>query len=135
MILLVGTSAAALEGIAQTLSAVGLVARVAESLADAREMAIVNRPLIVVVERSLASASTAETLGIPLAAGGAVVLFRAGNAVREPLSPTVQRVVLADLTLPLERNRLVALIHHVDERARAAGRGVVRRSREGEIRA
>jgi len=135
MILLVGTSAAALEGVAQTLSAVGLTVRVAGSLADARELAIVNRPLIVVVERSLASASPSETLGIPLASGGAVVLFRAGPAIRESLSPTVQRVVLADLSLPLERNRLIALIHHVDERTRAAGRGVDRRSREGEIRA
>jgi hypothetical protein len=134
MILLVGTSAAALEGLAQTLSAVGLVVRAAGSLADAREMAIVNRPLIVVVERSLASAFPSETLGIPLASGGAVVLFRAGSAIRESLSPTVQRVVLADLSLPLERNRLIALIHHVDERTRAAGRGVVRRV-DGEIRA
>jgi hypothetical protein len=39
------------------------------------------------------------------------------------LSPTVQRAVLADLTLPLERNRLVALVQHVGQRAQATGRG------------
>jgi hypothetical protein len=39
------------------------------------------------------------------------------------LSPTVQRVVLADLTLPLERNRLMALVQHVEDRAKTTGRG------------
>lgn len=122
MILLVGTSAPALEGLSQTLSAVGRAARVATSLHDARDLALGERPLIAVVERSLAATSTSETLGIPLAPGGALVLFHTGQAAWESLSPTVQRVVLADLALPLERNRLVALIQHVEERARAAGR-------------
>jgi hypothetical protein len=30
---------------------------------------------------------------------------------------------MADLALPLERNRLVALVQHVGERARLTGRG------------
>ena len=32
------------------------------------------------------------------------------------------RLVLADLTLPLERNRLLALVHRVADRARVTGR-------------
>ena len=40
-----------------------------------------------------------------------------------PVSHAVQRLTLAELMLPLERQRLVALTHHVEERARQAGRG------------
>lgn len=122
MILLVGTTAPALEGLAQTLSAAGHPSRVATSLHESRELALVERPLILVVERSLAASFVSETIGIPLAPGGALVLFRNDQTATESLSPAVQRVVLADLALPLERHRLVALIQHVAERARAAGR-------------
>jgi len=121
-ILLVGTNAPALEGLAQTLSAVGYKSQVSVNLHDARDLAMTERPLIAVVERSLASASGSETLWIPLASGGAIVLFRTGAPKSEPLSPSLQRAVLADLSLPLERNRLIALIQHVEARARAAGR-------------
>jgi len=38
------------------------------------------------------------------------------------LAPALQRALLADLALPLERNRLLALVQHVEERARATGR-------------
>jgi len=122
MILLVGTNAPALEGLAQTLSAVGYRSRVSVSLHDARDQALAERPLIAVVERSLASTPAPETLWIPLAPGGAVVLFRSAGAKSLPLSPSLQRTVLADLSLPLERSRLIALIQHVQARARAAGR-------------
>src|SRR5689334_12590468 len=122
MILLVGTSAPALEGLSQTLSAVGYRSRVCSSFHDARELALVSRPLIVVVERSLAATSGSETFRIPLAPGGAIVFFRTSGASGGMLAPSLHRAVLADLSLPLERNRLVALIQHVEARARAAGR-------------
>jgi hypothetical protein len=60
---------------------------------------------------------------LPLARGGALLLYRSNVDTQPvPLAPALQRAALADLTLPLERHRLVALIQRVDERARATGR-------------
>ena len=39
----------------------------------------------------------------------------------------MHRYVLADLTLPLERNRLMALIFRLADRARVTGREIVQR--------
>jgi DNA-binding NtrC family response regulator len=122
-ILLVGTDVSLLEGMAQSLSAQGHATRVASSFAEARELSTALPPLIAVVERALAAESAREVLGLRLAAGGAVVLYRAG-AMQPPAIPHVlQRHVLADLALPLERNRLAALVLSVRDRATAAGRG------------
>ena len=63
----------------------------------------------------LAASASADTLSIPLAPGGALLLYRSVGSALVTLSPTVQRAVLADLTLPLERNRLMALVQHVGE--------------------
>jgi len=82
------------------------------------------------VSRALASESTGEALNIPLAPGGALVLYRAGITGAGALSPTLQRVVLADLALPLERKRLLAIVQHVGERAKTTGRGFDDSSRE-----
>jgi DNA-binding NtrC family response regulator len=122
-ILLVGGELPLLEGLSQALASAGFTTQVAETMFEARELATQNPPLVAVVSRPLAAAASGDTLGIPLAAGGALVLYRAIGSLLVTLSPTVQRTVLADLTLPLERNRLMALIHHVGERARATGRG------------
>ena len=121
-ILLVGTELPLLEGLSQSFAALGFTPMVAQSLREARELAANAPPLIAVVSRGLAAESSADTLSIPLAPGGAVVLYRAVGSTLVTLSPTVQRTVLADLTLPLERNRLMALVQHVGERARATGR-------------
>jgi hypothetical protein len=50
------------------------------------------------------------------------VLYRTGSMPPSPPPPALQRSVLADLSLPLERNRLAALVQHVEERARETGR-------------
>ena len=123
-ILLVGTELPLLEGLAQSFAAQGFAPVVAQSLHDARESAAHNPPLIVVVSRALAATASAETLSIPLAPGGAFVLYRSVTTALVTLPASVQRAVLADLSLPLERNRLMALVHHVDERVRVTGRGV-----------
>jgi DNA-binding NtrC family response regulator len=123
-ILLVGTELPLLEGLAQSFAAQGFAPVVAQSLHDAREAAAHNPPLIVVVSRALAATASAETLSIPLAPGGAFVLYRSVTTALVTLPASVQRAVLADLSLPLERNRLMALVHHVDERVRVTGRGV-----------
>jgi len=123
-ILLVGTELPLLEGLAQTLAAQGFAPVVVQSLHDAREAAAAKPPLIVVASRALAAVASAETLSIPLAPGGAMVLYRSITTPLVTLPASVQRAVLADLSLPLERNRLMALVQHVGDRARATGRGM-----------
>src|SRR5262249_44605902 len=129
-ILLVGTETALLEGLAQSFAALGLTTSVVPSLHEAREIAAQQAPLIAIVSHALAAESTGETLNIPLAPGGALVLYRAGTTGAAAISPTLQRAVLADLALPLERNRLIALVQHVGERAKTTGRGFDDSSRE-----
>lgn len=122
-ILLVGTELPLLEGLAQSFAALGFAPHVASSLAEGREIAAQHEPLIAIVSRVLAASATADTLSIPLAPGGALILYRAVGGTIVTLSPTLQRAVLADLTLPLERNRLTAIVQHVCERAQTTGRG------------
>ncbi|HSQ32375.1 MAG TPA: hypothetical protein VLN49_21110 [Gemmatimonadaceae bacterium] len=122
-ILLVGTELPLLEGLAQSFAALGFTPTVVQTLHEAREVAAQHTPLVAVVSRSLAAASTSDAMSIPVAPGGALVLYRAVGSPLVTLSPTVQRAVMADLALPLERNRLVALVQHIGERARLTGRG------------
>ncbi|HKW11612.1 MAG TPA: hypothetical protein VJO33_14600 [Gemmatimonadaceae bacterium] len=122
-LLLVGTDGALLEGLSQSLGALGYSTVATHELRDARDLAAIRAPLIAVVESSLAATSYADALGIPLAPGGALVLYNvSGKADAPVLSPTLQRAVLANITLPLERQRLVALVQHVAERVRTTGR-------------
>jgi DNA-binding NtrC family response regulator len=121
-ILLVGTELPLLEGLSQSLASSGFTPVVAQTLSEAREIAAQDAPLVVIVSRALAAAASADTLSIPVAPGGALMLYRAIGSALVTFSPSVQRAVLADLTLPLERNRLIALVHHVDERAKVTGR-------------
>lgn len=129
-ILLVGTDLPLLEGLAQSFAALGFTPSVVQTLHEAREFAAQHPPLVAVVSRALAAASTSDVMGIPVAPGGAMVLYRSVGSPIVTLSPTVQRAVMADLALPLERNRLVALVQHVGERARLTGRGPDDRSPE-----
>jgi DNA-binding NtrC family response regulator len=121
-VLLVGHDGALLEGLAQSFAALGYAPRVTESLHEGREVGRTEPPLLAVVERRLAGEANAEALAIPLSPGGALVLYHSSAEDRPPISPTLQRSVLADLTLPLERNRLMSLAQHVSERVRATGR-------------
>lgn len=121
-VLLVGEDGALLEGLSQSLAAMGYVPHASATLHEAREAAAVAAPLLVVVQRELAELASADTLGIPLAPGGALVLFRSAARTTASITPTLQRSVLAELTLPLERNRLLALAQHVHERVLATGR-------------
>ena len=122
-ILLIGTDLALLEGLAQSLSAQGHGTRVAASFGEARELAMAAKPLIVVIERGMAASSAPEVLGLTLAPGGAIVLYRAMSDQTAAIPHVLQRHVLAELSLPLERNRLSALVQSVRDRAAAAGRG------------
>ena len=108
-VLLVGEDGALLEGLAQSFAALGYTPQVASTLHDARAITDTNAPLLAVVDRELASTSGAETLAIRLAPGGAIVLFHSAAEARPTISLALQRAVMADLTLPLERARLMAL--------------------------
>ena len=121
-VLLVGTDAALLEGLAQSFAAQGYASRVMTSLHDARESSLVTPPLLAVVDRTLAAESGADALAIKVAPGGALMIFDRSNDERVALSPALQRLVMAELTLPLERNRLLALAQYVHDRVIATGR-------------
>ena len=122
-ILVIGSDIALLEGLAQTLGATGHLPTMASGIAEAIERATGSPPLVVVVERGLAASST-EVLRIPLAPGGALVLYNTEALGERPAIPrAVQRVTLAELTLPLERQRLVALAQHLEGRVISTGRG------------
>jgi DNA-binding NtrC family response regulator len=122
-VLLVGTDIPLLEGLSQTLSAMGFVPAHAATLADAIEHASGNPPTMLVVDRDLATGGM-ELLRIPLARGGALVLYRTEGQPAAVLPAATQRAVLADLRLPLERARLVALLQYITERTRTTGRDI-----------
>jgi DNA-binding NtrC family response regulator len=121
-VMLVGADVALLEGLAQSLAGLGHRISIAPSLGAARDVYSASPPLVLVVDRVLASDAGAELLVIPIAAGGARILYRAAGMPPTPLLPALQRLVLADLTLPLERHRLSALVQSVSDRAAATGR-------------
>lgn len=128
---LVGSDLALLEGLAQSLSALGHQTTVAGSLVEARELAAAAPPLVLVADRTLASDAGAELLSVPLINGGARLLYRTAASPLAPLLPALQRAVLADLTLPLERHRLAALVQSIGERARMTGRSARHTPTEG----
>jgi DNA-binding NtrC family response regulator len=122
-VILVGTDDALLEGLAQSFATSGLTPHVAATVYEACELAAESAPIMVLIDRKMAAESGGDALSIQLAPGGSLVLY-AGN-VQDQLVATpamLQRSVLAELTLPLERNRLVALATHVRERAATTGR-------------
>lgn len=121
-ILLVGPDPALLEGLSQSVAALGHPPIVAHSIRDATEAASGLLPLVVIVDKAMAAESAGSTLAIPLAPGGAIVVYHAIDKQAPVLSANLQRAVLADLALPLERQRLIALVHHVAQRVIMTGR-------------
>ncbi len=57
-----------------------------------------------------------------LAHGGAVIAFHCDDVESERLPFEIKRAALAELRLPLERQRLLALVRSVEARAHAAGK-------------
>lgn len=121
LLLIVGTDAALVEGMSQTLTGAGHELMFARSLAEAIEAVGDLRPLVVVVERSAIDEIRA-TLRIPQAEGGAILVFHPEDTVAPPLPHRLQRATLAELELPLERQRLLALVRYVEKRAFTVGR-------------
>ena len=123
VILLVGADGALLEGLSQSFAALGYAPNVVQALGDARQAAASRAPLIAVVDDVMAAESANDVIGIPLAPGGALVLYHAMNSgVQAAQAPAVTRAALANLAMPLERHRLFTLVQHVETRARVTGR-------------
>jgi DNA-binding NtrC family response regulator len=120
-ILLIGTDGALLEGVAQLLAGSGHATRTAHTLAEGRELAALYPPLAVLVETGTAQA---DPQGIPAPSGrsGAILLYRTDESASSMIPPALQRVVLADLALPLERHRLLTLVRRMADRAFLTGR-------------
>src|SRR4051794_34029029 len=96
-VLLIGPNPALLEGLAQTLASAGHYALITAELGEARDVARAaetagsERPLVAVIERSLASNAGFEVLRLPLAPGGSLVLYRTDAEPRHSLSAAVER--------------------------------------------
>lgn len=120
-VLVVGSDEALLEGLAQLLAHAGHAGMIAHSAADAVELAAAQPPQAVVAEHELVVAHP-ELARMPLLAGGALILYHGSDDAPDSVPGSVQRVVMAELTLPLERARLLALLQRIDARARATGR-------------
>lgn len=117
-ILLIGADAALLEGIAQAFAAAGHQVLTAATVAEASFVSAASPPLLAVCDRALLATVT-DVRSLGLAPGGALVAYGDPAA---PLPAPVRRAVLAELRLPLERSRLLALAAHVEARARHTGR-------------
>jgi len=120
-VVLVGADVALLEGLAQTLLGFGHDISFATTVGEVAGMQGIDLPAIGVVSAdALISAGLGATL--PLAAGGALIVYGTSYADRPILPTKLQRATLAYLVLPLERHRLIALVQSFESRSRATGR-------------
>ena len=122
-ILAVGPDAALLEGVAQTLIGAGHQVVIAGDIPEALETLHNRRPLLALVECGELEAR-GSMLQATVAHGGAVIAFHCDDDDSR-LPYRVKRTTLAELKLPLERQRLLALVKYVENRALAAGRDSV----------
>jgi DNA-binding NtrC family response regulator len=118
--LVIGSDESVLEGIAQALAVAGPQPHVVRSIAEAMAVLQEIQPIVAVVERR--SAADPEFLRLRLPPGCAVVLYRHDEHATPALPTAIQRVTLADLVLPWERQRLITMVQRLTERAVASGR-------------
>jgi len=122
-VILVGADVALLEGLAQTLLGFGHEVSFAATVGEVAGTYLADRPAIAVVSaESLFDAGFGATL--PLAAGGALIVYGTSHEDRPVLPTKLQRATLAYLVLPLERHRLIALVQSFDSRSRTTGRSL-----------
>lgn len=120
-VILVGADVALLEGLAQTLLGFGHEVLFAGSVADASAGLNGDLPALAVVS-SEALQDVAQGATLPLTPGGALIVYCKSHDERPFLPPHLQRSTLAHLVLPLERQRLLALVQSFDARSRTTGR-------------
>lgn len=122
-ILLIGRDPALLEGLSQMLAHAGHSPHVAGTAHEAAELAAAGSGALVVLAEQAELLGHPELARLPLRSGGALLIYHDGSEPPAPLPPPLQRLVMAALTLPLERHRLIALVQRVAERVQATGRG------------
>ena len=122
-ILVVGPDTALIEGVAQTLIGAGNHVAVSRDIPEALESLRGSRPLLALVECEELQ-SRGSMLQNVVSQGGAVLAFHCDDDDSR-LPHKVKRSTLAELKLPLERQRLLALVKYVENRARATGRDSV----------
>jgi len=116
-VILVGADVALLEGLAQTLLGFGHEVSFAATVDDVGAALSGDLPAIAVVStEALESVEQGATL--PLSPGGALIVYGKSHDEMPFLQPKLQRATLAHLVLPLERQRLLALVQSFDSRAR-----------------
>ena len=120
-ILVIGPDTALLEGISQTLVGAGHRVVVAKDVAEALETLQGAKPLVALVDCDELNKG-GSIFRVSLAQGGALLAFHCDDEDAVDLPFRLQRATLAELKLPLERQRLLALVRYVESRARAAGR-------------
>jgi hypothetical protein len=122
-VVLVGADVALLEGLAQTLLGFGHEVSFATTVGEVAGTHGMDPPAIGVVSaEALLNAGLGATL--PLAAGGALIVYGTSHADRPVLPTRLQRATLAYLVLPLERHRLIALVQSFETRSRVTGRSL-----------
>jgi hypothetical protein len=120
-VILVGTDVALLEGLAQTLIGFGHEVLLAATVGEVGGAMNGDLPAIAVVScEALENGGPDATLS--LTPGGAIIIYGKTHGERPFLAQKLQRATLAHLVLPLERNRLLALVQSFDSRSRTTGR-------------
>ncbi len=131
-VLLVGSDSALLEGIAQTLTGLGHGVCLSPTVGEASDICMDTAPSIAVVSADeLARSGGGSTL--PLSVSGALIVYTTEPAERPTLPTRLQRATLGHVMLPLERQRLIALVQHYESRAQVTGRAEAAQD-SGELR-
>ena len=120
-VILVGADVALLEGLAKTLLGFGHDVMFAGTVDDASHGVHGDLPALAVVS-SEALQNLAAGATLPLTSGGALIVYCKSHDERPYLPTQLQRATLAQLVLPLERKRLIALVQSFDARSRTTGR-------------
>lgn len=120
-ILIVGPDSALLEGVSQTLIGAGHRVVAARDIPEAIETLRGKRPLVALIDCD-ELIKNGSIICVSLAQGGALLAFHCDDVDGASLPFRWKRATLAELKLPLERQRLLALIRYVESRARSAGR-------------
>lgn len=120
LILVIGSDPALLEGVTQALGGAGHRVTVAHDVPEAMESLNGLRPLVALVNRDYL-ADQLSGFAIPIARGGALLTYRGSEDEPRNASFPARRAPLAELQFPLERQRLLALVKVVEDRARTCG--------------
>ena len=120
-VILIGADVALCEGLAQSLIGFGHDVLFAATVAEVAGTLNEDQPVIAVVSCDALAAGDVG-MSLPFTPGGALIVYQKSHAEKPFLPPQLQRSTLANLVLPLERHRLLALVQSFDNRTRSRGR-------------